>query len=70
MVRTQIYLTQEQQRRLERLAAATGRRKSELFVKLLMIISPAGSLGIGRRRYVHAMACGRTVMTSTTLSRT
>ncbi|MGH6906103.1 MAG: ribbon-helix-helix protein, CopG family [Geminicoccaceae bacterium] len=30
MVRTQIYLRREQQRSLERLAAATGRRKSDL----------------------------------------
>jgi Arc/MetJ-type ribon-helix-helix transcriptional regulator len=30
MVRTQIYLTQEQQRSLDRLAAVTGRRKSDL----------------------------------------
>jgi hypothetical protein len=35
LVRTQIYLTQEQQRRLERLAAATGRRKSELIREAL-----------------------------------
>jgi predicted DNA-binding protein len=35
MVRTQIYLTEEQQRGLERLAAATGRRKSDLIREAL-----------------------------------
>ena len=35
MVRTQIYLTEEQQRALERLAAATGRRKSDLIREAL-----------------------------------
>jgi hypothetical protein len=35
MVRTQIYLTDEQQRALERLAAITGRRKSDLIRRAL-----------------------------------
>ena len=35
MVRTQIYLTDEQQRGLERLAAITGRRKSDLIRRAL-----------------------------------
>jgi predicted DNA-binding protein len=35
MVRTQIYLTEEQQRALERLAAATGRRKGDLIREAL-----------------------------------
>ncbi|HZA67332.1 MAG TPA: ribbon-helix-helix protein, CopG family [Geminicoccaceae bacterium] len=35
MVRTQIYLTEKQQRGLERLAAATGRRKSDLIREAL-----------------------------------
>ena len=35
MVRTQIYLTWEQQRSLERLAAVTGRRKSDLIREAL-----------------------------------
>jgi hypothetical protein len=30
MVRTQIYLTQDQKRRLEQMAAATGKRQSDL----------------------------------------
>jgi predicted transcriptional regulator len=35
MVRTQIYLTEEQQRDLEQLAAITGRRKSDLIREAL-----------------------------------
>jgi predicted DNA-binding protein len=35
MVRTQIYLTEEQQRGLERLADNTGRRKSDLIREAL-----------------------------------
>jgi predicted DNA-binding protein len=35
MVRTQIYLTEEQQRHLERLADITGRRKSDLIREAL-----------------------------------
>ena len=35
MAGTQIYLTEEQQHRLERLAAATGRRKSDLIREAL-----------------------------------
>ena len=35
MVRTQIYLTREQQRGLERLVAGTGRRKSDLIREAL-----------------------------------
>ena len=35
MVRTQIYLTREQQQGLERLAVATGRRKSDLIREAL-----------------------------------
>jgi predicted transcriptional regulator len=35
MVRTQIYLTREQQGALERLASATGRRKSDLIREAL-----------------------------------
>jgi hypothetical protein len=35
MVRTQIYLTRDQQHALERLAAATGRRKSDLIREAL-----------------------------------
>lgn len=35
MVRTQIYLTEEQRRALERLVAGTGRRKSDLIREAL-----------------------------------
>jgi predicted DNA-binding protein len=35
MVRTQIYLTEEQKRRLEQMAAATGKRQSDLIREAL-----------------------------------
>lgn len=35
MVRTQVYLTEEQERRLKRLAATTGRKQSELIREAL-----------------------------------